>query len=355
MKNKMGSISPTTTSSQEETETSGQSMEIIQTQAGVVTRISIPAGMPVMGIAARYLGLYYLQTNDYIKAAAWFQKGAVGDDDTSCYELGILWRDGMGTPEQDYHMAACYFFLATRITDDEDLRTKAQQCYDYCMKHIDSNVLLSPSAVTGAPVNLTIWKTLTELAEQLQDQSLELTQQVPQADSDGSLTLSLGDDNEVPPIPKYLLPPDLCGASGMLAIKQRQYDRAFHWFYMGARQGDDQCGYDLAICLRDGEGCEPNPTLAHMWLERAVEQGNSYAQNTLGHLYYDGIGGEQNKEKAIELFRLSAEQGNKLGQVSLGQALAKAGLFNEAKPWLEKAAEQGVDEANRILQQLNQT
>ena len=96
-------------------------------------------------------------------------------------------------------------------------------------------------------------------------------------------------------------------------------EEAKYWYQKSAQQGFVPAQYNLAsIYLQEGNEAE-----SFRWMKKSAESGeDSYAQYMLGEFYLNGIGCSQNTPK---------------------------GLF-----WLDKAAEQGVEEAIEELNEIRE-
>ena len=102
----------------------------------------------------------------------------------------------------------------------------------------------------------------------------------------------------------------------------QSYQQARELYELAANQGEANAQYNLGVFYRDGQGVDQNYERAVEYYEAAASQRHADAQFNLGLRYYNGQGVEQSNEEARKL-------------------------------WL-KAAEQGVDDAIKALQQLDE-
>jgi len=107
----------------------------------------------------------------------------------------------------------------------------------------------------------------------------------------------------------------------IIYIEQKNYRRAFFWFYRAVEMGDGDACFDLAWCYCKGIGVQKNFEQCKNYLHCAIktintsEYGRQMAMILIGILYYNGFG------------------------VSLS--------FEKAKRWFEKA--NGIDENEPII------
>jgi hypothetical protein len=163
------------------------------------------------------------------------------------------------------------------------------------------------------------------------------------------------------------------------------------WIARAAAQGDLEAVYlDAALTYDQAEASADDRARALEGLRRAAAGGHSHAQHRLAvlHFYgtdprvpkdlararelldksaaggctrglsllaamlFKGLGGAPNLPRAAELLRRSAEEGDSAGQSALGVSLMHEGKFEEARVWLEEAAEQEDATAMRVLADL---
>ncbi|MBQ6352223.1 MAG: sel1 repeat family protein, partial [Lentisphaeria bacterium] len=84
--------------------------------------------------------------------------------------------------------------------------------------------------------------------------------------------------------------------------------------------------------------------------------GYADALTNFGVCLMTGSGTQKDPEMAVKCFRMAAEKGNAMGQYNLARCYAegiavKADADAAAK-WAEKAAEQGHENAKKLLEQL---
>jgi uncharacterized protein len=95
---------------------------------------------------------------------------------------------------------------------------------------------------------------------------------------------------------------------------------------------------------------------AYKLLLPLAEQGNPEAMNQLASMYFDGVGVKEDNKKAIQLLRLAAEQGHARSQYGLG-SLYKGGEvvpqdYKKVEKWWKLAAEKGNPVAQSFLGKL---
>ena len=135
------------------------------------------------------------------------------------------------------------------------------------------------------------------------------------------------------------------------------YEEAVKWYRKSAEQGNPSGQWLLGVMYDCGYGVEQDYEEAVKWYRKSAEQGNSSGQYLLGWMYQRGNGVEQDYEEAVKWYRKSAEQGNPHGQYNLGSKFEQGkGVeqdYEEAVKWYKKAAEKGhPDEPKEALERL---
>lgn len=130
--------------------------------------------------------------------------------------------------------------------------------------------------------------------------------------------------------------------------------KAVEWYQTASENGNKYAMRNLANCYKKGIGVTQDANLAFKWFKLAAENGNLTANNDLGLCYLEGHGTEKNESEAIKHFTISADNGNnKYAQFNLGKCyLNGTGVKQDkakAKELLEKAAQQGHEEAKKLL------
>ena len=92
---------------------------------------------------------------------------------------------------------------------------------------------------------------------------------------------------------------------------------ALKWLTYAAELGNQFAQYRLGKLLLQGEDAPKDVKAAIRWLTAAAEQGNQYAQYALGKLYLLGKEVPKDRSSAIKWFQLAADQGNEYAQYFL--------------------------------------
>ncbi|MDP6734372.1 MAG: ATP-binding cassette domain-containing protein [Gammaproteobacteria bacterium] len=120
---------------------------------------------------------------------------------------------------------------------------------------------------------------------------------------------------------------------------------AVRWYRLAAEQGGAAAQSNLGFMYENGEGVPENDAEAVKWYRLAAEQGDPFAQFNLGNMYANGNGVPENDAEAVKWYRLVAEQGYAFAQYNLGLMYANGeGVPEndvEAVRWYRLAAEQG--------------
>ncbi len=88
----------------------------------------------------------------------------------------------------------------------------------------------------------------------------------------------------------------------------------------------------------DGRGVARDWCLAYLYYLKAAEQQHERAMNLVGRCCEEGWGTARDSHAAADWYRRSAEGGYFRGQYNWASMLLKAGRFDEAAAWFERAA-----------------
>jgi TPR repeat protein len=165
----------------------------------------------------------------------------------------------------------------------------------------------------------------------------------------------------------------------------KNHEQALKWFRRGALSGDSDAINMVGRCLDNGWGAAEDVVAAAEHFQRAADLGHAWAQYNVAHMYLDGRGlsrdpalayryylqaAEQQHERAMSLvgrcceegwgtprnldaaanwYRRSAEAGYFRGQYNWASILLRAGRFDEAAVWLERAVVGGTAGVRRAV------
>jgi len=65
---------------------------------------------------------------------------------------------------------------------------------------------------------------------------------------------------------------------------ERDYERAFYWFFNAAEQGHADAQFALGALYAAGDGVRQNTDLAAAWYRKAADQGHAWAKRNLEDL-----------------------------------------------------------------------
>ena len=65
---------------------------------------------------------------------------------------------------------------------------------------------------------------------------------------------------------------------------ERDYERAFYWFYNAAEQGHAEAQFALGALYAAGDGVKQNAELAVAWYGKAADQGHAWAIRMLAEM-----------------------------------------------------------------------
>lgn len=123
-------------------------------------------------------------------------------------------------------------------------------------------------------------------------------------------------------------------------------------FKRAADAGHAWAQYNLGHLYLDGRGVARDPAFAFAYYLKAALQQHERAMNLLGRLSEEGWGTPRDLAAAAEWYRRSAEGGYFRGQYNWASLLLKAGRYEEAATWLERAALGGTAAVRRAVMAL---
>jgi uncharacterized protein len=135
---------------------------------------------------------------------------------------------------------------------------------------------------------------------------------------------------------------------GLESEQRQDYQEAFKWFQLAARQGLNGAQVDLAYLYVTGFGTIKDLEQAVHWYRLAAAQGNPNGEYSLGICYLHGEGIEQNSVLARKWVSLALSHGDGARSVNATGLTYETGPetdLNEALKWYQKAAEMGYSEA----------
>lgn len=130
-------------------------------------------------------------------------------------------------------------------------------------------------------------------------------------------------------------------------IDESEYRPEFHSeiydvYLEGAKEGDPEDQYNLALVLHDGIEVTPSDAESAKWMIKAAEQGHIRAQFNLAVMYEQGIGLPQSDSISAKWFKSAAEKGDEEAQFTIGMRYFHGkGVpqsYEEAFQWNLKAA-----------------
>jgi TPR repeat protein len=143
------------------------------------------------------------------------------------------------------------------------------------------------------------------------------------------------------------------------SIKNKQYQKACELL---CNMADHDCVYSqclLGLMYEKGLGVEKNINKAIDWYAKAAGKGFADAEYRLGEIYY--LGQEVNREvkrdpvRAYRLLNRAALHGVARAQYYVGRMYLEGDgvprQIRKAKRWLHLAADNGIDDAKRLLSQ----
>ena len=190
-------------------------------------------------------------------------------------------------------------------------RSQTEETVFQVAKNVSDNTrgrFVSINAATG------LTRTLTELAEQLNDHAAQVSTryrilyEIPAGTGDAELSMQVR-DYDIGPVTLQQF------TDRTLMMAESEEAAAFR---REAEGGIVQAMRNLAELYLSGTGVRRDPEEAVRWLRVAADRGDAGAQNDLGFLHSEGLGVEQDQAEAVRWFRLAADQGEAAAQFNLG-------------------------------------
>ena len=121
-----------------------------------------------------------------------------------------------------------------------------------------------------------------------------------------------------------------------------------------AEAGDARAQYQLYFRYSLGDGVKQDQETANRWLQQAAGNGDADAQYWLGERYYDGGSGfGKDRAAAFMWLEKAAAQGGRGEQSHVGWRYYSNGDYDNARRWLQKAADQGDSTAKFYLKKID--
>ncbi len=126
-----------------------------------------------------------------------------------------------------------------------------------------------------------------------------------------------------------------------------------YWMQQAGEGGFAEAQYRLGLAFAAGKDLARDPGASAQWFERAARQGHANAQFNLATLHETGGGLPRDEAKAAKWYRLAAEQNLAAAQISLAmlymQGRGVQRNDREALSWYLRAAQSGAPEAHYNL------
>jgi TPR repeat protein len=127
---------------------------------------------------------------------------------------------------------------------------------------------------------------------------------------------------------------------------------AMDYFRKSADLGYPPAQIALGYYYEVGGLIAADPAQAVDWYKKAAKQDDRVGDWVLGRMYYKGSGTARDLAQAQVALQRSANQEDPFGQHLLGMVLVERSQFAQAAKWFEKAANQGLPQAQQQLAML---
>jgi TPR repeat protein len=132
----------------------------------------------------------------------------------------------------------------------------------------------------------------------------------------------------------------------------RDTNTAMDYFRKSADLGYPPAQISLGYYYEVGGLIAADPAQAVEWYKKAAKQDDRVGDWVLGRMYFSGEGTPRDLAQAQTVLQRSANQGDPFGQHLLGLVLVERGQFAPAAKMFEKAANQGLPQAQQQLAML---
>ena len=108
-----------------------------------------------------------------------------------------------------------------------------------------------------------------------------------------------------------------------------QFDDAFHWNLLAAKDGLPQAKFELGTDILYGEQCRADSSKSHFWLRSAAEEGVAKAQWLLGVERYNGILFDKDQVEGLSWIVKAADNGDVDAKVQYAMLVAIDALSSQ--------------------------
>lgn len=310
------------------------------------------------------LGMLYQKsgTDDgtQMRASYWLEQAAMRGDAQAQYEL--FWRSRYGYGIEKNQETANRWLQQAAENDNVEAQYRLGVCYyNGCFaefrqdKRIGREWLEKAAAQGDSDMRFLIGMEYFFGSDY--DDARRWLQPVVTSESDyASMAVSLLDTIGRAQGKKRPAAPANTAASPRDAIAEPPRDpatEAAEW-QRRAEAGDARAQYQLYFRYSLGDGVKQDQETANRWLQQAAGNGDADAQYWLGERYYDGGSGfGKDRAAAFMWLEKAAAQGGRGEQCHVGWRYYSNGDYDNARRWLQKAADQGDSTAKFYLKKID--
>ena len=274
---------------------------------------------------------------DYSMAREWYQKAAAQGNAKAMYGLGQIYELGKGVKSDETEAVKWYRLAAEKGHE----KAKA------ALERLEKTEEKTEKAAEAVPSSLE-----EAIARQLAAQGLTK----PGADTDSTPPQETADEPTTPEPPAVELTTDPEAekllSQGLKDYHAGSYGAASQAFQKAGNLDHPYAWFNLAVMYEKGRGVLRNLSTAFRWYKKAAEAGIPEAQFNVGQMYYLGEGTDEDKDEAFRWYLKAAEAGVAEAQAMVGAIYRDRKDPAQAKLWLQKAADQGLDAAKDALKSI---
>ncbi len=138
-------------------------------------------------------------------------------------------------------------------------------------------------------------------------------------------------------------------SAGEVCLDLQDYQRAIHFFTLGIQSGEPSGAYYLGRMYYSGTGVTRDDEKAFAYLKQVNEEGLNDGNLMLATLYGYGWGTTKDVGTAMNLLSDVPDDKVSVAYLTKGQILISDGNEQEGRMWIQKSAQMGNDDAQRLL------
>lgn len=273
---------------------------------------------------------------DYSMAREWYEKAAAQGNAKAMYGLGQIYENGKGVKEDKAEAVKWYRMAAEKGHEKAKEALERLEKKDQAPEQGDASSLFSLQEAIAR--QLAKQGAVSTPPEEVKEPE---TPEEPEPEKTPA-----GKTPTVDPQAEKLL------SEGLKEYRTGNYGAASRAFQKAANLDHPYAWFNLGVIYEKGRGVSRNLSTAFRWYLKAAEANIAEAQYNVGQMYYLGEGTDADQDKAFEWYLKAAEAGIAEAQAMVGAIYQGHKDLEQARMWLQKAADQGLEAAKGALEKL---